>query len=137
MQYYSNTWIWVRIVLFFILSWQVFLSPRTMDFFTVTTVNNCLFHQTYWFTYCPRVWPIVHIAVTIGNSISSLCVFTMWQVAGWQRSMRKPPHIRMQNGPPFTIDRSSPGGDLRGGVFHKCSNIYIPPHPKPPQIRGC
>ena len=51
------------------------LSPRTMEFFTVTTVDNWLFHQTYRFPYHPRVWPVVQIAVTIGNSIRSLRIF--------------------------------------------------------------
>ena len=105
------------------------LSPRTMEFFTVTTVDNWLFHQTYRFPYHPRVWPVVQIAVTIGNSIRSLRIFTIWRVSGWQRSMRKPPQMRIQNGPPFIIDCSSPGRVLREGVFHKFSDIYTP-HPK-------
>ena len=32
----------------------------------------------------------------------------------------------IQNGPPFIIDSSSPGGGLLGGVFHKFSDIYTP-----------
>ena len=46
-------------------------------------------------------------------------------MAGWQRSTRRPPQMRMQNRPPFIIDRLSPGVGSQGGVFHKCSNIYI------------
>ena len=37
--------------------------------------------------------------------------------------------MRIQNRPRFIIDLYSPGGGLRGGVFHKCSDIYTP-HPK-------
>ena len=107
-----------------------------MAFFTITTVNDCAFRQTYQFNYCPRVWPLLWIAVTIGNSIPSLCTFTIWRVAGWPLSMRSHPRTRMQNGPPSIIDHSSPAGGSRGGVFQKCSNIYTPP-PKPPKIRGC
>ena len=72
------------------------------------------------------MWPVVGIAVTIGNSIPSLRIFTIWRVSGWQRSMRRPPRTRMKNGPPFIIDRSSPGGISRVGVFHKFSNMYTP-----------
>ena len=97
------------------------------SFFTVTTVNDCLFHQTFRVPHRPRVWPLVWIAVTNGNSIPSLRIFTIWQVAGFQRSMRRPPRIIMQNGPPFIIDTSSPGCGSWGGVFHKCSDIYKPP----------
>ena len=108
---------------------KFFLSPRTMNFFTITTVNYCRFRGIYWFPHSPQVWPLVRIAVTIRNSIPSLRSFTIWWVAGWQSSMRRPPKMRMQNGPPFIIDHSSPGGDLRGWVFHKCSKIYKPPPP--------
>ena len=45
-------------------------------------------------------------------------------MAGWQRSLIRLPRIRIQNGPPFIKDRSSPGGGSREGVFHKCSDIY-------------
>ena len=107
-----------------------FLSPRTMAFFTITPVGDYLFHRNYIFPYRPRVWPLVQIAVTIGNSIPSLRTFLIWRVAGWQRSMRRPPQMGMQNGQPFIIDRSSPGGGSRGGVFHKCSDIYTPPQTK-------
>ena len=57
------------------------------NFFTITTVDNCLFHRTYRFPYRPQVWPLVRIAVTIGNSIPSPRIFTIQKVAGWQRSM--------------------------------------------------
>ena len=87
------------------------------------------FPSTYIFPYHPWVWHVVRIAVTISNSIPSLRVFTMWRVAGWQRSTRRPPRMRMQNRPPFIIDRSSPGGVSREVVFYKCSDIYTP-HPK-------
>ena len=39
--------------------------------------------------------------------------------------------MRMQNGFPLIIDRSSPGSGLQGGVSHKFSNIYTPPTPPP------
>ena len=81
------------------------------------------------------MWPLVRISVTVGNSIPSHIIFTIWRVTGWQRSMRRPPRMRTQNGPPFIIDRSSPGGGSRGGVFHKCSNIYTP-HPKTAPDQG-
>ena len=71
------------------------LSPKTMALFTFTTVNYCLFHLTYRFPYRPRVWPLVRDAGTIVNSIPRLCIFTIWRVEGWQRSMRKPHKLRM------------------------------------------
>ena len=49
--------------------------------------------------------------------------------------MRRPPRTIMQNVPPFITNRSSPGGGLRGGVFHKCSDIYTP-HPKTAPYQG-
>ena len=97
-----------------------------MAFLTITNVNDCLFHRTYQLPYRTRVWPLVRIAVTTSNSIPSLSTFAIWRVAGWQRSMGRSPRLRMENGPPFIINRSSPGGDLRGGVFHKCFDIYTP-----------
>ena len=105
---------------------KFFLSKNTMDFFAVTAVDDCLLHRTYWFTYHPQVWPRVWIAVTIGNSILSLRIFTIWLVTGWKRYMSRLPWMRMKNGPPFIINCLSPGGGLRGGVFQKCSNIYTP-----------
>ena len=95
-----------------------------MDFFTITTLIDCIFHRIYQIPFHQRVWPLVQITVTIGNSIPSLCIFTIWRVAGWQRSIRRHTWIRIQNGPPLIINRSSPGGGLRGGVFQKCSDIY-------------
>ena len=53
-------------------------------FFTVNNVDDCLFRRTYQFPYNPQVKPLVRIAVTIGNSIPSLRIFTIWRVAGWQ-----------------------------------------------------
>ena len=41
--------------------------------------------------------------------------------------MRRPPQMRIQYRPSLIINHSSPGGVLREGVFHKCSNIYAPP----------
>ena len=120
---------------FFILLRQVFFSSKTLDFFTITTVDDWLFRRTYSFPYHPRVWLVVRIAVTIGNSIPRLRIFTIWRVAGWQRSMRRPPQMRMQNGPPIIMDRLSPGGVSREGVFQKCSNRYTP-HPKTAPDQG-
>ena len=108
---------------------QFFSLQGQWLFFTVTTVDDWPFRRTYWFPHHPQVWPVVRIAVTIGNSIPSLRIFTILQVAVWQRSMRRLPQMRMKNGPPFIIDNSSPGGVSREGVFHKCSDIYTP-HPK-------
>ena len=106
---------------------EFFSLQEQWPFFTVITVGDCLFHQAYWFPYRPRVWPLILIAVTIGNSIPSFYIFTIWRVAGLKWSMRRPPQIIMQNGPPFIINRSSPGGVSRRGVFHKCFDIYTPP----------
>ena len=72
------------------------------------------------------MWPLVRIDVTIRNSIPILRIFTIWRVAGWQRSIMRPSEMRMQNGPPFIIDCLSLGGGSRGGVFNKCSDIYTP-----------
>ena len=112
-----------------------FSLQRKWAFSTVTTVDDCIFHRTYQFPYHPQVWPLVHISVTIGNSIPSLRILTIWWVTCWKRSMRRPPRMRMQNGPPSVIDRSSPGGGSRGGLFHKCSDIYAP-HPKTAPYQG-
>ena len=111
---------------------KFFLSPRTMEFFTVTTVKGCIFHRNYQFPYHPRVWPLVWIAITIGNSIPSLRIFTIWRVKGWQRSMRRPPWMRMKNGPPFIIDTLvSRGRHARGGVPQIIWYIYAPPQNRP------
>ena len=69
-------------------------------------------NRTYQFPHCPRMWQLVRIVLNIWNSISSLCIFTIWRVAGWQQSMRRPPWMRMQNRLPFIINRSYPGGRL-------------------------
>ena len=61
-----------------------------MDFFTVTTVDDWLFHSNF-LPYHPRVWPVVQIAVIIGNSNPSLRIFTICRVVGWKRSIRRPP----------------------------------------------
>ena len=137
-QYHSFNRIWFRICFHFSsFQGKFFFLQRKWPFSTVTTVttvNYCLFHRTYWFLYCPQVWPLVRIVVTIGNSIPSLSIFTIRQVAGWQRSTRKPPQLRMQNGPTFIINFSLLGGGSRGGVFHKCSDIYtLPPQTSPYQ----
>ena len=130
MQYHSFTRILVRIVfLFYHFKASFFSLQGKWPFLTVTTVDDWIFHQTYWFPYHPRVWHVVRISVTVGNSIPILCIFTIWMVAGWQRYMRGPPRIRMQNRPPSIINHSSPGCVSREGVFHKCSVIYTP-HPK-------
>ena len=92
-------------------------------FFTVTNVEDFLFRRTYRFPYRPHV----RIVFTIGNSVPSRRIFTIWHVAVWQRSMRRPLRVRMINRPPFVINRLSLGGGSRGGVFQKCSDIYTPP----------
>ena len=136
MQYHSFTQIWVRIVfLFHSFKGNFFYLQEQWRFSTVNAVNDCIFDQTYRFPYLPRVWPLVQIAVTIGNSIPSLRIFAILRVAGWQGDrvagcqlfMRRPPWMRIQNGPPFIIDLLYLGGGSRGGVFHKCSNKYTPP----------
>ena len=38
------------------------------------------------------MWHVVQIAVVIGHSNPRLCIFAIWWVAGWQRSIRRPPH---------------------------------------------
>ena len=45
----------------------------------------------FWLPYHPSVWPIVQITVIIGHSNPSLCIFAIWQVTGWQWSIRRPP----------------------------------------------
>ena len=83
MQYHSFTWILVHIVcLFQLFKAKIFSLEGQWPFLTVTTIDDCLFHGTYRFTHCPRVGPLVRIAVTIGNSIPSLRIFTIWRVAG-------------------------------------------------------
>ena len=37
------------------------------------------------------MWPVVQIIVVIGHSKPSLYIFAIWRVAGWQRSIRRPP----------------------------------------------
>ena len=138
-QYHSFTRIWVRIVFLFNLFKASFLCLQGQwPFFTVTTVDACLCHGIYWFPHFPQVWPLLWISVTVGNSIPSLRIFTIWRVEGWQRSMWKPPQMSIQNGPLFIIYSSSPRGGSRWGVFHKCSDINTPPPPHPPpHIGGC
>ena len=115
---------------------KFYLSPRKMVFFTVIAVNDWIFNRIYRFSHRPRVWQLVWIAVTIRNSIPNLHIFIIWRIAGWQRFIRRPPWIRMWNGPPFIIDLLSPGGRSRGGEFHKCSDIYTPPPLKTTPYRG-
>ena len=90
MQYHSFNRIWVCISSLLHPFKQVFFLQGQWPFFTVTTVEDCLFHQTYWFYHHPQVWPLVWIAFTIVNSIPSLRIFTIWWVSVWQRSMRRP-----------------------------------------------
>ena len=49
--------------------------------------------------------------------------------------MRRPPQMRMQNGPTFIFDQSFLGGGSREGVFHKLSDIYTP-HTKTASYQG-
>ena len=37
------------------------------------------------------MWPVVRIAVIIENSNPSLCIFAIGRVAGWKRSIGRPP----------------------------------------------
>ena len=121
---------------FSIFQCKFFFLQGQWPFFTVTTGDDCLLHQTYRFTYRPRVWPLVCIYITIGNSIPSLRIFTFWWVSGWHRFMRMPPQTKMQNGLTFIIDCLSPGGVSWGGVFPKFSNIYTPTLPPKLHISG-
>ena len=73
------------------------------------------------------MWPLVRIAVTIGNSIPSLRIVAIWRVTGWHNSTRRPPRMRIQNRPPFIIDRSSPGGGSWGNWL--VSSEMSPPRP--------
>ena len=128
MEYHSFIWTWVRIVFPFHPFKASFISLQgKLTLFTVTTVDDCLFHGIYQFTHHPWVWPLIQISVIIGNSIPSPHIFTILRVSGCHWSTRSPPQMRMHNGSPFIINCSSPGGGLRGGVFHKCSDIYKPP----------
>ena len=130
MQYHSFTWIWDRIVFFYHSLKAIFFSFQGQrPFSTVTTVDDFIFHGIFRFPHRPRVWPLVWIAVTIRNSIPHLRIFTIRKVVGWQRSMMRPPQMRMQNGPPFIINCSSSRSSSGGVVFHKCSDIYKPPTP--------
>ena len=95
-----------------------FLSPRKIAFFVVTTVDDCF----PWYL-------LISSLPTSVTTCSDCCYrqqfnpdpyfFTIWHVSGWQRSMRRPPQMIIQNGPPFIIVRLSPGGGLGGGVFQK------------------
>ena len=106
------------------------------NFFNVTTVNDHLFRGFYRFPHCPRIWPLVRIPVIKQFNPKALYFRhpAVYKV-GWQRSMMRPPRTRMKNGPPFIINRLSPWGSSRGGVFLKCSNIYTP-HPKTDPYQG-
>ena len=108
------------------------VSPSTMAPFSVTAADAFLFHGIYQFPHLPRVWPLVRIAVTIGNSIPSLSIFTIWRVAGWQRSMRRPPWTTIQNGPPFIIESLVSRRRLaRGSVPQMFRYIYAQPQKRP------
>ena len=50
-------------------------------FSIITTVDDCIFHGIYWFPHSPRVWLLVQIPVTIGNSTPSLLILTILRVA--------------------------------------------------------
>ena len=113
-----------------------FFFPRSMAFFTITTVNDCVFHQTYQFTYCSQVWQILWIAVNIGNSISSLCISPF---GGWQGCSCPWGGIPEQE---WNMDRHPssiicPQQAAREGECSRNDPIYIRPPPKPPKIRGC
>ena len=43
------------------------------------------------------MWPVIRIAVIIGNPNPSLYIFSIWRVAGWQRSIRRPPRPEDDN----------------------------------------
>ena len=92
MKYHSFTRFWVRIVFLFSFFKGKFVSLQVQWlFFTVTTVDNWLFLYIFLLPYYPRVWPVVQISVIIGNSNSSLHIFTVLRLVGWKLSTRRPP----------------------------------------------
>ena len=76
----------------------------------------------------------IYIGAFVGNPPSREAPWGRAIDDEWRSVLRshsgKPP-----NGPPFITDRSSPWGGSRGGVFHKCSDIYTP-HPKTAPYQG-
>ena len=91
MQYPSFTRIWVGI--FFLLSSikVSFFLTKDIGFFHRYLRWRLTFHWGFLLSYHQWVWPVVQIAVIVGNSNPSLFIFSIWQVAGWQRSIRMPP----------------------------------------------
>ena len=114
---------------------NLFLSPRTMDFFhryhhrqltfpsilsislspmSVTTRLDCCYHRqlnpkpSYFHHFVDGRVAVLHEEASLNE---------------------------IQNGPPLIIDHPSPGGGSREGVLHKCSDIYTP-HPKTAPDQG-
>ena len=115
MQYPSFTRIWVCIVSLFSSFKASFFSHQGQWIFsTVTTVDDWLSHWMFWLTYHQRGWPVVQISVIIGSSNPSLCIFSIWWVAGWHRSIRRPP--RPEDDDRNNIDKHRDNGDHYGAV---------------------
>ena len=109
-------------------------SPPSMIVFSMVFIGFLIAHE------CDHLFVFL-LPSEIKSQVFIFSPSGVWQ--GWQRMTRRPPRTRMKNGPPFIIGRSSSGGGLRGGEFHKCSDIYTTP-PPPPQngrakkiIGGC
>ena len=69
----------------------IFLSKDNGPFSPLTPSMMDSFTKTIWQPYHPWVWPVVLITVMIGHSNPSLFIFAIWRVAGWQRSIKRPP----------------------------------------------
>ena len=136
MQYDSFTRIWVCIVfLFFNLLRQVFLS-KDNGFFSLLPLSTIDFSIKIVGFFITQECDLSYGSLSLLAIHSQASVFSPFGgVAGWKRSTRKPPWTRMQYGPPFIIDRLSPGGVLREGAFHKFFDIYTP-HPKTAPDQG-
>ena len=101
-------------------------------FFSVTTVDNWLFHQNCRFLYHPGVWPVVRIAVIIGNSFPSLRIFTIWR-GGRVEAVHEEASLN-ENAIRTTIHHRSlvtRGRLARGSVSQILRYIYAPPQNRP------
>ena len=134
MQNNSYTIIRVSIVFLFNSFKAMFFLQGKLIFFTVTNVDEWIFHQTYQFPYHPRVWPVVRIAVTIRNLIP---IHFLYHLVGDMLSAVQEKDFPNKNAKRTTIHHRSlvPWGVSREGVFHKCFDLPMS-HPKNTSDQG-
>ena len=71
------------LVLLFTLSRQVFPLQGQWPFWTVTTIDDCLFRCFYRFSHRAQVWPLVRITASISNLFLRLRIFNIYHPGDW------------------------------------------------------